>query len=214
MRLVSVYCRDWYPFADMGLFEEFFATDDPNDLRAGDAIVVWGGGDISPSLYGKGRSSHGGGGLQPSQRDAIEWAMMQRAKELGCPIIGVCRGGQMLTALEGGHLIQHVNGHGGWGHEVSVQSGEQFRVNSIHHQMMVPPKNGVFQMIAVSAVNQSDVYMDVDENGADIKVEMEIEPEFIYYPERKGFAIQWHPEGMPQNSTANRFIKEFLREHL
>jgi gamma-glutamyl-gamma-aminobutyrate hydrolase PuuD len=149
--------------------------------------------------------------LKPSHRDQIEWDMMLRAKELGCPIIGVCRGGQMLTALEGGHLVQHVDGHAGYGHTVDVVGvPEGFKVNSIHHQMMVPPKGGKFEMIAVASPRLSKEYHDVADDGRDIKVEMEQEPEFIYYPEVKGFAIQWHPEGMHQNSEANRFLKEFM----
>jgi gamma-glutamyl-gamma-aminobutyrate hydrolase PuuD len=211
MRLVSAIYNEWFPFADFGPFDDLFATNDPADLVAGDCLVIWGGGDISPALYGKRRSSYGGGGLKPSHRDQIEWDMMLRAKELGCPIIGVCRGGQMLTALEGGHLIQHVDGHAGYGHTVSLPTGEIFKVNSIHHQMMVPPKNGSkFDMVAVATPRLSKEYHDVGDDGSDLLVEMGHEPEFIYYPEVKGFAIQWHPEGMHQNSEANRFLKEFM----
>jgi putative glutamine amidotransferase len=208
MRLVSAMYGSWYPFDDFGLFNDTFATSDPDDLRAGDVLVVWGGADISPSLYNKPVSKFTSASNKPSRRDAIEWALMQRARDLGCPIIGVCRGGQMLTALAGGSLIQHVNHHAGANHMVTVPGDISFMVNSIHHQMM-NPAGTVHELIAVSSEILSDVHIDVVDD-----VPVQVEPEFIYYPELKGFAIQWHPEGMHLTSPAQAYLKNFMQEKL
>lgn len=192
---------------DSGLFTELTSFNNPTDLQTGDCVVVWGGADISPSLYNKAVSKFCHANAVPSHRDRVEWGMMQRAKELGIPIIGVCRGAQMLCALAGGTLIQHVNNHGGM-HSVVTDTGKTFMVNSIHHQMMNPV--GVdHEVWARTHHPQSQFFYDVDE-----KVEMPYEPEFLYFPKVKGFAIQWHPEMMNHTSEATRFIFSKLKENL
>ena len=133
---------------------------------------------------------------------------MKRAKELRVPIIGICRGAQMLCALEGGHLIQHVNNHGG-NHSVNLASGGKMMVNSLHHQMMVP--RGRF-ILEATAEQRSDVYYDMDGDKEVVHHTIDYEPEFIYYPDVKGFAIQWHPEMMAAGGEANRYIKAYVED--
>jgi gamma-glutamyl-gamma-aminobutyrate hydrolase PuuD len=204
MRLVSAMYEDFYPF-DTGIipvFNSFNASQSADDLTTDDCLVVWGGADI-PAEYYKHKCHTFGGGDRITRRDAIEWAMMNRAKELGIPIIGICRGGQMLTALAGGYLVQHLENHMGT-HAISTINGDM-KVNSIHHQMMVP--NGVdHEMLGVAAPPRSNVYY-----GQEGKEHHQVEPEYIYYPAIRGFAVQWHPEMMTNTAPATQFIaKTFL----
>lgn len=208
MRLVSACYYDMFPFEHISLFNEFETTNDPEELKAGDVLLVWGGADIHPILYGKGRSSQSGAYAQPSKRDMIEWNLMQRAKELGLPIIGVCRGGQMLCALAGGILAQHVDNHHGY-HKVKTAEGTKMMVNSIHHQMMVPT-NTVHEMVAWTPTPRSNVYLDEDDSN----ILVEVEPEFIYFNEVKGFAIQWHPEMMGLEEDANKYVLSYIERKL
>ncbi len=206
-RLVSGYYEDYYPFDSLPIFNSFITTQDPNDLREGDVLIIWGGADIHPSLYKKGRSRLSWAGEVPSHRDRIEWGLMQRAKELGIPIIGVCRGAQMLCALAGGYLIQHVNGHGGK-HVVQTNDGQKFVTNSIHHQMMVPDRTN-HELVAWTPAPLSDVYWDED-----TPVARGIEPELIYFNDVKGFAVQWHPEMLDVQSTANQYFLNMIKERI
>lgn len=203
MRLVSALYEDFHPFNHMHIFDDTACAETPDDMREGDVLVVHGGGDISPALYNKQLSPMGNGDSEPNRRDRAEWSIMQRAKELACPIIGLCRGGQMLTAFAGGYLIQHINNHYGT-HPVVTADNKVFHVNSIHHQMMVPDGTD-HDLIAWSKHQLSDEYW--DENRV---VARDIEPEFIYYPSLKGFAIQWHPEMMAADSPANRYLMSFI----
>lgn len=210
MRLISTYYRDFYPFLGSGLFSHKDATNNPDELTKDDCLLVWGGADIWPGFYNKKLSQRSYAGTTPSQRDTVEWDMMKRAKELGIPIIGVCRGAQMLCALAGGYLMQHINGHGGASHGVKTYTGEIFPVNSLHHQMMVAPKHVKHEIIAETPIPLSSVYWDEDEN----KVDHKQEPEFIYFNDVKGFAIQWHPEMMPSNVRATEFIFEEIKKRV
>lgn len=208
MRLVSAVYGSHYPFHNIEKFNEFVASDDPADLREGDCLLVWGGSDIHPSLYGRSLSRFSGASSSgPSQRDLVEWHLMLRAKELSLPIIGICRGAQMLCALAGGTLLQHVNGHGG-DHMVVTRDGKEFQVNSLHHQMMYPTGTE-HNIVAWSKHIRSDVHYDVDE-----PVPVDLEPEFIHFPSVKGFAVQWHPEMMNENSGATQYVNHFIVRHL
>lgn len=179
----------------------------PEDMvEENSALVIWGGADIDPALYGHetGNRTYPGG-----KRDRIEWALMEQAVKMGIPIFGVCRGGQMLCAMAGGYLIQHVNSHAGARHTVDTSTGERFQVNSIHHQMMVAPKEVDHELLAWSSNRLSDVYLYQNDQN---HVPPPKESEFIYFPKLKGFAIQWHPEGMELNSPATKFIMKAIHE--
>jgi hypothetical protein len=73
------------PFDTMGLFDDYYSANSWEDLKPGDCLVVWGGADISPSLYNHKVSERTGADEEPSFRDKYEWALMNRAKELGIP---------------------------------------------------------------------------------------------------------------------------------
>lgn len=208
MRLVSAIYRDWYPFDQMFTGAAVSYTSDPKDLQEGDILIVWGGADISPSLYNKKPSSFTYATEVPSSRDKIEWELMKRAKEINVPIIGVCRGAQMLTALAGGYLVQHLDNHAGPDHLVKTSKEELMLVNSIHHQMCVPFKVE-HTLLAWSAPALSDIYID----EYDIPIEVPFESELIYYPGH-GLAIQWHPEGIDVAAPCQTLIFDSIKEYL
>jgi gamma-glutamyl-gamma-aminobutyrate hydrolase PuuD len=71
-----------------------------------DALVLSGGPDIAPYHYGA--LPHPDSGLPRPERDATELAVLRRALELGIPVLGVCRGAQLLNVALGGTLLQHL----------------------------------------------------------------------------------------------------------
>lgn len=204
MKLSSALYDGHYPFEEMGLFNQFNCVYHPEELTKDSALVVWGGGDISPSLYNKEVSPHTGAGSTLSHRDRSEWELMKAAVSLDIPIIGICRGAQMLCALAGGYLIQDVTNHGE-SHEVTTTEGNVLRVSSLHHQMMYPFEVD-HEMVAQSKRKLSRHYIDVNTN-----VEVPCEPEFVYFPKVRGIAVQWHPEFMDYPNPASLFVREKVR---
>jgi putative glutamine amidotransferase len=209
-RLVSVLYSDFHPFDGMDCVVDCVVASKPEELKEGDILILHGGSDIHPSLYGKkiGRSWVG---EAPSKRDMIEWNMLQRAKEMGLPVIGICRGAQMLCAFAGGHLIQHVNSHAsgfGLAHEILTADGQTLRVNSVHHQMM-RPEGTAHKLMAWTPKPLSDEYWLEDE-----MVEVPNEPEFVHFTDVKGFAFQWHPEAMHRSAPASQYIMKYIQENL
>jgi putative glutamine amidotransferase len=210
MRLVSAIWEDFHPFNLLPGVSDYHSTRDPEELRAGDVLITHGGEDISPSLYGQRASDYTYADNWPSHRDEIEVALMKKAASLSIPVIGICRGAQLLCALNGGILVQHVNGHSGQ-HKIETITGEVLTVNSIHHQMQYPwTGKCTYEMVAWAKRNLSDVYIGEDEEH----LKVDHEPEFLYYPKVRGFGIQWHPEMMQGGSPATKFVLNFIRGKL
>ena len=129
------------------------AEDPQGVLDRVDALVVTGGaGDVDPTLYGQ--DVHPATNVDDPVRDAYELALVRAASERATPLLGICRGMQVLNVACGGELEQHLPdavGHdrhrrlpaGYSDHEVRLQPGslaaraagrERERVLSHHHQ--------------------------------------------------------------------------------
>ncbi len=212
MILYSAYYSGSHPFDKLKGITGVVQVTHPTELKEPGILVIWGGEDISPSLYNKPVSSYTGASERMSRRDSVEYLLAKKAIELGMPIIGVCRGAQLLCAMAGGTLIQHVNNHGG-SHIVKTSEGMDIRVNSIHHQMMYP-FNVQHEMRAWIEHHRSDVHIDVKENGNEFNNRPPVEPEYVYFPTVKGFAVQWHPEMMSEGTPANKYILSDIEKEL
>jgi putative glutamine amidotransferase len=115
--------------------EPVLLTSPEEPLEALDGVVLPGGGDLDPRLYGEvpGDACYDVSHAQ----DELDLAVARRSIDAGLPVLGVCRGHQLLNVLYGGTLIQDmdpgtvvhreptpVHGAGPWAwHEVEVQGG-------------------------------------------------------------------------------------------
>ena len=160
------------------------------DIDDDGVLVLWGGEDISPSIYGEKVSRFTGADDRPSYRDRLEMELAARQMELGNPIIGICRGAQLMCALSGGKVIQHVTGHGR-NHDILTKDSRTLNTTSVHHQMM-QPFDVEHELIAWASRRGSDCY--IGENDTDVESIPSYEPEVVYFPQTKALAIQGHPE--------------------
>lgn len=199
--LYSAYYAGAFPFGDLAEFE--VKVNSPDEMtETNSLLVLWGGADINPNFYGhpKSRTTSCFSG-----RDFVEWGCLKRAVALGIPIIGVCRGAQMLCAAAGGFLLQDVHNHAGSNHTITTKYGDVLRVNSIHHQMMAGLENVEHDLLAWSTENRSGIYTWKDDQDY-VPPSGFKEPEMVYFPKIKGYAVQWHPEAMHEESPATQFI--------
>ncbi|MFF3486727.1 gamma-glutamyl-gamma-aminobutyrate hydrolase family protein [Streptomyces sp. NPDC002701] len=110
-----------------------------------DGLVIAGGPDVDPSRYGAERDPRCG--PEARARDSWELALIEAAMASGTPLLGICRGMQLLNVALGGTLVQHIDGHaetvGVFGrHAVKPVPGslyaglvdEEVSVPTYHHQ--------------------------------------------------------------------------------
>ncbi|RZU11830.1 gamma-glutamyl-gamma-aminobutyrate hydrolase family protein [Streptomyces sp. BK239] len=150
-----------------------------------DGLVIAGGPDVDPVHYGAERSPRCG--PPAPRRDAWELALIHAAMAAGTPLLGICRGMQLLNVAAGGTLVQHLDGHaetvGVFGeHPVKPVPGtryaalvpEETTVPTFHHQ----------------AVDRLGADLIPSAHAADGTVEA-VEP-----PPSRGWVlgVQWHPE--------------------
>lgn len=194
-RLISALYNESSPF--QFIFDEQIATQDPSDLKTtkASALIIWGGEDISPSIYGHELSSKTGAQKEPSIRDRLEMQFAKQAIELGIPIIGICRGAQLMCAVSGGTLIQHVTGHAIiGGHLVVTNDKKEFVTNSVHHQMLNPFKVD-HELLAWCPTKLSRVYIGPNDTLVNEAYAKDFkEPEIVWFPKTKALCIQGHPE--------------------
>lgn len=123
--------------------------DDPEHAAAAvarlDGLVVAGGPDVDPVRYGAERDPRTG--PPAPDRDVWELALIDAALAAGVPLLGICRGMQLLNVALGGTLVQHLDGHAEvvgvfGGHPVKPVPGtlyaaavpEETTVPTYHHQ--------------------------------------------------------------------------------
>jgi putative glutamine amidotransferase len=120
-----------------------------------DGIVFPGGADVEPSAYGESvqPKTEVNAGLDDLELPAACWAVRSEV-----PVLGICRGQQLINVAMGGSLVQHVEGHRQrasrheLSHRLRVESGSRLadalgatdiEVNSFHHQVVARLADGL-----------------------------------------------------------------------
>ncbi|WP_093801669.1 gamma-glutamyl-gamma-aminobutyrate hydrolase family protein [Streptomyces sp. Wb2n-11] len=149
-----------------------------------DGLVVAGGADVEPVRYGAEPDPRTGPPAR--ERDAWEIALIEAALTSGTPLLGICRGMQLLNVALGGTLVQHLDGHtAGPGvlgeHAVKPVPGTRYA-------SVVPEESGVptYHHQAVDRLGDGLVVSAYAADGT---------PEAVELPGGAWvLGVQWHPE--------------------
>ena len=183
-------------------------------IEEANVILFTGGEDVSPDYYGE---DMGGYTSSNRDRDKKELEIFKVARSYNKLCAGICRGAQALTVFSGGNLIQHVTGHAINGtHKIHLMNEDvDIDITSTHHQMMWPfwLNKADYNILAKSMNDLSTTYLDGNDREKKIPIDF-VEPEIVYYNKTNCLCIQGHPEYMPKDSSAVRYINVLIREYL
>ncbi len=171
-----------------------------------DGYIFPGGEDVNPELYNEAKAPYCG--KINEARDNIEAKVFRVAYQENKPILGICRGSQIINALLGGSLYQDlyeefegIEHHQEKPYNVGFHCvktledtplrsfGEITKVNSVHHQG-IKRLASVLRPMALASDGLIEAY---------------------YEPSKKFlWAFQWHPEMLENESFSEKIFKEFI----
>lgn len=173
----------------------------PAELLDGfDGLLLTGGGDLSPEMYGQ-EPDDKVYGVSPI-RDRFETALVAEAQARGIPILAICRGMQLINVLRGGTLLQHIDAH--W----QTRSSDE-----IEHDVAVDPASRLAEIIGGSVMGVNSYHHQaVDRLGTSLQVTARAGEvvEAFEDPEADLIAVQWHPEHLFRVSEDNHALFDDL----
>lgn len=174
-----------------------------------DGLILTGGADISPHLYSE--DPHLKLGATDTARDEWEIALLEEAYQKKIPVLGICRGLQLMNVYSGGNLyqdlpsqkenvIQHIqktNFHE-TAHQIQLKKdsfleelyGEQLFVNTYHHQAI---KELADDLEAIAWANDQVIEAVAFKNS-----------------NQKAFGVQWHPELLAQDYGSGQLLFNYF----
>jgi putative glutamine amidotransferase len=180
--------------------------------RLCDALLLGGGVDVDPAHYGRATLANGTVEIDV-ERDALDFALLAAARGAGAPVLGICRGLQIVNVAFGGTLVQDIPSErpspvvhhrtreekARRDHSVAIAPGTrlaeiarapEIAVNSRHHQAIDLLGSG----LAVSGTAPDGMAEAVEARG-----------------DAWLLAVQWHPENLAGDPVSERLFEEFVR---
>ncbi len=173
-----------------------------------DGLILAGGADIDPAAYGAERHPETKGTVP--ERDQVELALTKRAVERDIPVLGICRGMQLLNVALGGTLSQHVPdevGHGEHRRNLGTFNGNDHRVR------LTPGSLAARAAGEHDHNTKSHHHQGVAMIGEELTVtgfsSLDDFPEAIEAPARRFvLGVQWHPEADEHSRVIEALVNE------
>jgi putative glutamine amidotransferase len=172
-----------------------------------DGIVFSGGSDLDPAHYGA--EAHPETRGVHEERDRAELELMKAALERDMPVLGICRGSQVLNVARGGNLIQHlpeIVGHEGHKHNPPGAFSD--------HDVTIEPETTLAQILGERHGVKSHHHQGLDAVGEGLRVSAHAEDgaiEGVEDPERRfAVGVLWHPEADGDRRLFKALVEQAL----
>jgi putative glutamine amidotransferase len=180
-----------------------------------DGVLLPGGNDVNTMLYGEERKSH----TQPphDERDMFELYLIERAMEKKLPILGVCRGLQILNVKLGGTLYQDVQKEmdGSIRHDWHEENSEPISRSLLVHPVSFDGNSRLHTLVGKDSVDVNSLHhqgikdlgkgLVASGHSPDGLVEAVEMPDYPYL-----VGVQWHPEELYSTPVWKNFFDNFV----
>jgi putative glutamine amidotransferase len=192
----------------LGLVPDEHSVHEPGEvLELIDGLMLAGGADIDPSSYDEPAHPETHGTVP--ERDAFEIALARAAIEADMPVLGICRGMQLINVALGGTLVQHLPdlvGHSDHRRVVGSFDGAE------HDVMLIEGSLAARAARELAHVTKSHHHQGVERLGEGLVVsgisDLDELPEAIEVPDRRFvLGVQWHPEADPESPVVSALVQ-------
>lgn len=163
----------------------------PGEVTSCNALILPGGGDITPAFFGE-RSK--GSRSVDTELDILQFQALDTAVAAGIPVIGICKGMQVINVAFGGTILQDMPGdllH-------SAPSGDTF------HSSIMVENSRFFKYFSVEMRVNSAHHQRIDRLGQHLKIIQRCPddgcPEALEHDVLPILGLQWHPERLPHQA--------------
>jgi putative glutamine amidotransferase len=172
-----------------------------------DGLLLAGGADIDPEFYGESRRHPRTQQTVPA-RDAFEIAVTRRALDRDLPLLGICRGMQLINVARGGSVIQDLPEH--FGHTGHLRTPGTFDGND-HDVRLAPGTLAARAAGSDHSATKSHHHQGIDRLGDGLVITGWADgdglPEAIEDPTRRfALGVQWHPEADVQSELVGALV--------
>ncbi|MBI5021825.1 MAG: gamma-glutamyl-gamma-aminobutyrate hydrolase family protein [Ignavibacteriales bacterium] len=188
-----------------------YLLDNLEEIEKSDGLLITGGGDVNPALYG-GVDNHPTVKGIDERRDAFERNLLDCAMKKDIPILAICRGMQLVNVHFGGTLLIDIEEAGYQLHRSDTKIEKYHPVKIIDESKLkeiLGTESGEINSVHHQAVNRPATDFDITAMADDGIIEA------MEHKNRSHFfhLLQWHPERMNGESIFSKnILKEFLTE--
>ena len=163
----------------------------PGEVTSCDALILPGGGDINPAFFGE---KNKGSRTIDTELDILQFQALDTAIAAGIPVIGICKGMQIINVAFGGTILQDMPGD----HLHSIPSGDAF------HTSIMTEDSRLFKYFPVEMRVNSAHHQRIGRLGQHLKIIQHCPddgcPEALEHDALPVLGLQWHPERLQEQA--------------
>jgi putative glutamine amidotransferase len=177
-----------------------------------DGLLLTGGGDIHPQYYEKENQLAKVKGIN-ERRDEFEFKLIERALDAEIPILGVCRGMQVMNVYLGGSLVMDLVSEGFNDHTSPKDKTAIHRLSVVPHSLLhaligtTESEVNSFHHQSVARLGKGLLTSAVSPDGVVEAGEWALKDNMPFL-----MLVQWHPERLERNALSQKLAMIFLRE--
>ncbi len=175
------------------LSASYITTLSPNQISSCDGLILPGGGDITPSLFGQ---KNLGSTNIDTELDLLQLQALEKALSHNKPVLGICKGMQLINVFCGGTITQHMPN----------SEMHRYQNGDVYHETNIIEVKFLYHLYGSSLMVNSAHHQCLDKIGKELFLSQITTPipsaEAIFHKSYPLYGVQWHPERLVETGGA------------